>query len=242
MALPKILHDNRLDDGAPAASTTETGYNVANVNDWRPSTWWKPTAVPATITVDCASPKSADYGLIYGEAATYEIRGSTDNFSASDVLLGSKTLTARGYGLILFNSASYRYWRVRQTGTVGAVAIAAIGAALVLPGPLDAGFDPLGSKIYGSYNRSVAGQPLGRTIDFEEWSETIRVPFVTWSWLRTYWEPAWAAHLRGEPFGFAWDTDTYPDDVKLVVVRDGYRAPHQPGQLANLQMDLMGVK
>jgi hypothetical protein len=53
MAKPRLLYDNRLADAAPVASSTAAGdFNVANLADFRPYTWWKPAAMPATVTVD----------------------------------------------------------------------------------------------------------------------------------------------------------------------------------------------
>jgi len=97
-AKPKFLHDNRLDDGTPVASSTAAGnFNVLNLRDWRPFTWWKPTALPATVDEDSGVARAADYALIYGHdlhdaQVAVEIRGSTDNFAASDVLLATSNL------------------------------------------------------------------------------------------------------------------------------------------------------
>lgn len=55
MGLPRIYHDNRLDDGTPAASTTDTGYDVLNLLDWRPFTKWQPTALPSSGDI-CGRP------------------------------------------------------------------------------------------------------------------------------------------------------------------------------------------
>ena len=99
-AKPKFLHDNRLNDGTPVASTTAVGnYNVLNLLDFRPFTWWKPTALPATVTIDSGVPRAADYALIYGHdlhdaQVAVEVRGSTDNFAASDVLLATSNVLA----------------------------------------------------------------------------------------------------------------------------------------------------
>lgn len=242
MSNPKIFYNNVLDGSGLAASTTATGYNVDNLRDWYPFTWWKPTALPATITRDYGGAVSCDYGLVYGEAATYEIRGSTDNFSASDVLCGTITLTATGLGFVSFNSASYRYWRVKQTGSgTPAVAIAAIGAALDMPVPLDVGFDPVGREVNASLNRSIDGHALGRVVESEIWKGKLKFNFVTWSWVRATWLAAWAAHLRDKPFGFAWDPANYPLEVRLLAVDGGFETPHQPGSWSDLQFDVAGV-
>lgn len=148
---PKCLYENRLDDGTPAASTTAAGYSVLNLRDWRAYTWWKPTALPATVTVDCGSAKAADYWAVYGhdlatQGCTIELRGSTDNFSASNVLVDTVTPSTDAAFVRHFASATYRYWRLRITGAASmpSLAIASVGVAMDIPAYLSEGFDPLG--------------------------------------------------------------------------------------------------
>ena len=62
MSRPAILYDNRLADAAPAASDTAAGdFDVANLADWRPFTWWRPATMPATVTVDSGAAAPVDY-------------------------------------------------------------------------------------------------------------------------------------------------------------------------------------
>ena len=242
MAKPKILYDNRL-NGTLVASSTASGYNVAYLRDLKPFTWFKAVSLPATVTRDEGSAKSADYALIYGEAGTYEIRASTDNFSASDVLLGTITLTKTAFGLALFTSVSYRYWRVKQTGagTPPAYSIAMIGVGLEMPRHLTAGFDPVGRMVHSQTNRSEKGHVLGTVTDFEEWSQSLsfRKPLKTW--VDDTFQPAWTAHLRDLPFAFAWDTDDYPDVVYWVKAGDKFSAPHIAGPYcSHLEFEVSG--
>ena len=248
MPNPLIFHDNRLDDATPAASTTAVGYDVLNLRDWRPFTEWQPTALPSTVTVDGGSAKAADYAFIWAhdlgsQGATLEVRGSTDNFSASDVLVATVTPSDDDPFLLDWASVSYRYWRIRITGsTMPSLGIAAIGAALEIPSPLVEGFDPVGRKPKGMFNRSVGGQPLGRTVQYEEWAQSLRFELLTWAWIRSTWEPAWAAHLRGEPFGFAWDSTNYPAELVLATAKAGFASPHKAGSYADLHLDLVGQR
>ena len=248
MAYPKFLYDNRLDDATPAASSTATGdYAVANLRDWRPYTWWKPSAMPATVTVDCGSAKAADYAFIYGhdlstQGATLEVRGSTDNFVASDVLVSSKTPTSDLPFLLTFNSVSYRYWRIKVTGSnAPSLAIAAIGAALASPVYIAPPFDPIGREVQGAANLNENGQPLGAAIDFEKWTQSVTLSNVSWSWVRSTFLPAWKTHFRSTPFGFAWESAGYPDEVLLVTGGAQLQIPHNPGSFCNVQMQLSGV-
>ena len=245
---PKILHDNRLDDATPAASSTAAGdYNVLNLRDFRSYTWWKPSSLPATVTVDCGSAKSVDYWAVYGHdlftgGCTIELRGSTDNFSASDVLVDTLTPANNNPFARLVNSVSYRYWRLRITGTTApALAIAALGQVLDIPAYLASGFDPIGRVIKGQYNRSELGHPLGRTVKFEEWAESLRFELVTWAWVRATWLPAWRLHVGRDPFLFVWDPVSHLDEARLVAVKDQFKTPHRPGGYCDLSFDVAGV-
>lgn len=247
MAKPTIFYDNRLGDAAITASSTAAGYAAANVADWRPYTWWSPASLPATLTVDCGAAADADYALVHGHTlgsngCTLQVRASTDNFAASDVLVDSITPTDDEPFVLLFNSASYRYWRLAiSSGTAPALAIAAIGERLTLPTWLPPPFDPIGRKIDGQTNRNENGQPLGRVIDFEMWRQHIRLQRVSQAWLLDTWLPAWRAHLRSTPFVFAWETDNYPEDLKLVTAAEQFTAPHHAGATADLDIELIGV-
>lgn len=247
MNLPKLLFDNRFNDAAVVASSTAAGnYAAANIADMRSYTWHKPTALPLTYRVDCGAAKAADYSLIYGhdlytQGASVEVRGSADNF-ATTTLLASGTPSSNNPYLLEFASASFRYWEIVITGTtMPSIAIAMIGAALVMPRYLGSGFDPLGRSLVQQSNNNDNGHPLGKIIEFERWQQTVSFGLVSWSWLRTVWQPAWRSKLRGSPFVVAWDSANYPAELQLVTAGDNYQTPHQTGALATLQFDVSGV-
>lgn len=245
-ALPKICYDNRLADATPAASSTAAGYDVLNLRDWRPYTWWKPTALPATVTVDCGSSVAADYFAVYGHdlfsrGNTIEVRKSTDNFAANDVLVATKTPTADTPFMQEFTSTSSRYWRLKiSSGSPPTIAIAAVGAVLTLPRLLSAGFDPIRRQVMGSINRSEDGHPLGRVVHFEAWAQTLQMR-ADWTWLRATWVPAWKAHLRATPWLFVWDITDHPDELYLVQSGEAYDTPHTLGPYADFSLPISGV-
>lgn len=247
MGVPRFYYDNRLNDGTPAASTTASGYDVLNLRDFRTGSFWKPTALPATVTVDCGSALAASSFAVWGhdlftQGATIEVRGSTDNFSSSNVLVSTYTPTSDLPFIRTWASVSYRYWRIRITGsTMPSLAITVIGSPLEMPVYLEDGFDPLTRDPSGVTNRSVSGNPLGRTIEFEEWAQTLEFKLVTWDWLRSTWEDEWDDWIRDNAFIFAWDYDNYPDEIRLAVVRDKFTSPHHPGKYADLMLDVVGI-
>lgn len=248
MGYPRIYYDNRFADGTPVASTTAAGdFDVLNLIDFRSGSFWKPTALPATVTIDCGSAAAASSIVVWGhdlftQGATLEVRGSTDNFVSSNVLVDTYTPTNNKPFVRSWSSVSYRYWRERITGvTMPSIAITCLGVPLTLPVYLDDSFDPLRSNPEGVFNRSVKGHPLGRVTEYEEWSQNLPLKLVTKAWLRATWEPAWDAHLRDNPFVFGWDVDSYPTELRLVTVKDGFSSPHHFGDWADLGCDIVGI-
>lgn len=243
---PFIAFDNRLKDAAPVASTTALGAAI-NLADFRPYTSWKPSALPATVTVDCSSAKSVDYLAVFNHnlfsnGCTIEVRGSTDNFAASDELVHSYAPAADTAFIRNFTSASYRYWRIRITGaTAPTLTICAIGVGLEMPKALPFGFDPLARKMYGQTNISEQGLPMGKAVLFEQWSQTISFRNVWDAWLRATFLPAWKAHLRHNPFIFAWDLTNFPGEIYLVESDGDYKSPTSIALRSNLSLNIKGV-
>jgi hypothetical protein len=116
-----------------------------------------------------------------------------------------------------------------------------MGELLDVPAYLSSGFDPIGRTPKGQTNRSELGHPLGRTVMYEAWEESVTFECLSWSWLRADWLTAWRDHLRDEPFLWLWDPTGHPAEVYLVAVKDGFKSPHQTGSYTSLSMTLYGV-
>lgn len=246
--LPLVLYDNRFADAAPVASSTAAGdYAAANVADWRPYTWWMPSVIPASIDVDCGSPRAADYFAMYGHnlgtvLAGVEVSCSDDAFISDIRVVLNFSVTDDRPIIRTFATQTARYWRFWYTGAApAAIAILAVGTRLTLPRRLRAGFDPTGRTPQGKFNRSIKGQPLGSVIDFEEWSELLRLRSVTWDWVRDSWQPAWVAHLKSKPWLFAWDPTDHASELYLVDSSRGYKTPISTGTFADLEVQISGV-
>jgi hypothetical protein len=245
---PLALYESRLRDAVPVASSTAAGFDVLNLRDLRDFTWWKPNALPATVTVDCGSAKSADYLSIYGhelgsKGCTVEVRKSTDNFVANDVLVDTHAPTDDKPILRLFTSTSSRYWRIRiLNGTAPAIAIALLGLRLEFPVlGLQQGFDPLGNAIKSQTNRSIAGHALGKVLNYREWKAQLTFELVSWTWVRDTWKVAAEVWLDSEPWLFAWNPDSYPKETYHVVTDDKWDTPHRSGSFCALQVPVTGL-
>lgn len=121
--LVKLFYTNLIDaSGVVITETSEVSTlpssNVAH--EFKERIWRTGTSVAAEyVTFDLGSATAATSAIILNHTLTaadtlIQVRGSTDNFAASNVLVASFTWSS-GTMLITFNSASYRYWRIAFT-------------------------------------------------------------------------------------------------------------------------------
>jgi hypothetical protein len=145
--------------------------------------------------------------------------------------------------LFQFPSLLARYWRIEIENSVTPpfIAIAAIGSKIEFPFPPDDGFDPIARQVIGQSNRAEMGSPLGTVINFEEWRQTLNFTNIGKSFMRNTFVPAWKSALRAQPFGFAWDTDTYPGELILVQSSGSFSDPHHWGDQTDLSFEIFGV-
>lgn len=110
---------------ASSAVSTLPASNLANAA--RTKVWRTGTSVAAEyVTFDLGSAQACTAAIILAHTllagdSLIQVRGSTDNFSASNVLVATFTW-ASGPMLIAFGSASYRYWRIAFTKASAGVA------------------------------------------------------------------------------------------------------------------------
>lgn len=249
MSFPKFLYESRFKDATPTASSTAAGFDVLNLLDFLPYTEWQPGAMPGWVRVDCGVSKAADYAVVWrhnlgSQGATFNVRRSPLGTWAGgdDVLVAGITPDDDKPFLLEFASVSSQHWGIEVTGpSAPSLGIVAIGEALVMPQNLEAGFDPVGRKIMGTLNRTVNGNPRGREVKYELWSQTLDFTAIDRAWLRDNWKPAWEAHLRANPFVFSWDPAGHADELHLVSVKEGYEGPHRGGTRADLRVELEGL-
>ena len=231
MQTPIILYDNILSQGYTLTATdTEEGYDVLNLIDLRPYTFWKAASHGTKyITVDCGAAKSADCLAIIGHnlytaGATVSIESSPDN-SSWTVRLADFTPTSDKAVLKTFTSASDQYWRIKiVTAAVAAyMAIAVLGQKLQFPYPPDTPYIPYSEVPVADVERSKNGHILGVSTYLPALKMRVQFSNITRTWFDTYFLPFWQNHGRlYKPFFFAWDLDTYENDVFLVSIDDEY--------------------
>lgn len=246
VGFPIALFDNRLNDGVPVASSSAAGFSPLNLRDMRPYTFWKPAAMPATITVDCGTAKTIDSVAIFAHdmsasATVVDVLSSTDNFATSTNEAFVSPTTTAPVLLTFAPTAARRYWRLSFAGAAPTIGLVLLGNRLTFPRRLVQGFDPIGRESVGDTNVSEKGHPLGRDVQFEAWKASLDFRRIDGAWLRSTFLPAWQAYLRGKPWIFSWDPDDHPGESRLVMSGESFKAMSMEGTSTGLSFDVSGV-
>jgi len=253
--LPQILYDNRLEDGTPTATQTDSGYDALNLKDWRTYTYWQGTGTsPYYLTVDCGNAKTADTLAIlshnlYTIGATIYLECSSDNFSGdiTEALAGFAPATDK---IIYknFTSQSKRYWRLKITftGTKSPrIGILCFGDRITFPYSPEVPFDPTPETVQAESNVSQAGNLLGAVVDYLEVNPKPQWKDLDPSWINTYFNPFWYDHAYLlTPFFWAWEPGDHVTEVFLVSVKPGFNLgrPYESGTRQHVSLDLVGIR
>jgi hypothetical protein len=125
----RLYYPNLIDAYSAITGTSQasTDLGYVNVATEHPSKIWRTGTSTATesVTIDLGSAQAATAAIIYAHTltagdSTIQLRGSTDNFAASNVLVGTFTWVS-GPIVVTFGSASFRYWRVIFTKSAAGV-------------------------------------------------------------------------------------------------------------------------
>lgn len=122
----RIYYPNLIDAYSEITGTSRASIDLSyeNVAQEHPSKVWRTGATLADeyVTIDLGSAQAATAAIIFAHdiesadasAGAIELRKSTDNFAANDVLVGAFTFSTAAM-VLTFSSASSRYWRVKFT-------------------------------------------------------------------------------------------------------------------------------
>lgn len=119
----RFFYTNLIDATGVVISSTSatTNYPASNVaQEFKTKVWRTGTSTAAeSITFDLGAAASVTSVILFAHSllntdSSIQLRGSTDNFAASDVLVQALTWSSAAINAV-FSSASYRYWRVKFT-------------------------------------------------------------------------------------------------------------------------------
>lgn len=220
-------HDDRARIGyrsvLPAATLSGTagqpGYPLSAITN--PATYerYRPTALPASIQVDCGAAMAVDYiGIaahtLGSSGCTVVLESSTNQSTWTNRLTISPGSDETIMGF--FGQVSERYWRIRITGpVVPLVGVVYLGAALTMQRELYGGHTPLVLARMTAVrpNLSETGQWLGASQTRAGFGTSFAWRHLTAAWYRAEFDPFVATNPRVRPFFIAWRPHSFPSEV-----------------------------
>lgn len=249
---PVILTNNILFDSAVLVtpSTVAGSFTAAAVIDWRPYTRFKATAEPATLTFDLGTSKLADTVALAGhdfgiQGTTWELRRSTDNFAASDVLVVTASPSDNKIQYKEYSSVSSRYWRIKMlsSSSLPFLGVVYIGERFAFTRFMSSPFAPNPNQMIKTVARSQRGHVIGSSVKYVR--ERIRLTFKTYPYpdFVTFKSTIWDPGIRKDPFILVWDPGDHPDDGTLVEMGDGFNLdPVITAATVRLSLSMMGTR
>lgn len=223
---PLLLYNNKLITATLTGSATESGYDVQNVIDFRPYSFWKAGSAGSNFVrgywavAQSVSNVSVVGHNFFSVGATIYIEYSSNGSSWS----AAASLTPASDDAILLNFASQtaNYWRIRIENTLGQpyIGVLIFGVAIEFEWPPDAPFVPFTKISKAEVSESETGNFLGASVKFTQYELNHIFSNFTAAWYDTYFEPFMTNH--GElykPFVYAWDLTTKPKEVFFVTLK-----------------------
>lgn len=146
-SLPTVLFDNLFLDGTLSASTEAVGYPKESAVSENTNKSWKPTALPANLSVDLGSATAVDSFAVVAHSCgtqgnTVALQSSIDNatWTTRCTVVPTDNTTILG----MFTSTSARYWRILiSNGSVPNIGVAMIGQRFNFPAGVKAPYTPV---------------------------------------------------------------------------------------------------
>lgn len=250
--LPIILYRNLFSQGVPTASGTDAAaaFDILNVNDLRPYTYWQADAYGTLFLYPNISAKADAFGIVghnLGTAgALISVEYSdTGAWAGEEVEQLAPFVPADDLTILKTFPLADGYWRLKivTAAVVPFCGVVMIGEALEMPTPPDTPYIPFTEDTKASALDSKTGQLLGVDVRYfpikirPRWSKLLR------SFAFDEYQDFWNDHARWrKPFLYGWDLDTFPEHAFFVRHKGKHGVPLTVLSLADkISLDLIGV-
>ena len=243
----RIGHKTYTRTGNASASSEQVDFPADAPLNELTYEFWRPTALPATWTLDAGSSVAGNFIGIAAHTLgtsgnTVTIQGSNDNTTYTNI--DSYSATDNSPIMFLFADVSYRYWRLTiSDGAIPSIGVVFVGTVLEMLRPCYGGLTPISLSRDSVIrpNRSEGGQWLGRSVIRSGSSMRVGYANLDNSWVRTTFKE-FIEDAVIYPFFFAWRPDNYPEDVGYVWVADDIK-PSNMGRNSLMQVgfDMTGL-
>ncbi len=245
-----IGYTNLVKTGTVTVTSEATGYEKANAQSYKTSTWWQASAAGTVYYyVDMGSAVSVDSWGVAGHDLGDNSGTIKPQYSATGAWAGEEldldtvqTPSATVFRKVASQSARYYRFEIVSTGSASFIGNLFLGVALALPKGMPAGFAPANlnrdRKIYN--NMSEGGNYLGRVLIKKGAKVTINQKNITRSWI----DSSWASlinHIELYPFYFAWDTTNHPSDMAYCMVNKVTHPSYQDNTYLSFSLDCVAI-
>jgi hypothetical protein len=229
------------------ASSESSGFPASALSNPLTYDQWRPSSVPASVSVDNGSTVDVDYiGIaahnLSSVGAVIDVEYSTDGVSW--ILLQELSPGDNGPIMLLFETITARYFRFTvEASDVFYIGAVYIGQALVMQRSIYGGHAPitLSRSTEFSPNRSEGGQWLGRSIVRKGTETSYDWSNLTALWYRQHFDP-FVKLARTRPFFIAWYPSKFPQEVGFVWVNSDIK-PQNMGvrDFMSVSMNVVGL-
>jgi len=243
LRVPRFGFDNLITDlsGTLTADSEADGYNVENLQDWKPYTFWKPAATgDHNAKIVFSTPRPVNYFCLYAQdlwkhGGTIALESSDDGGSTWVSRTGTITPVDSKPLYISFPQFIAAQWRVRVVSTpASAIGVVSFGVDMQLQYGAWKGFSPpiFNRNTVVTNQTSETAQPLARSINQAGNKLVLPLDFHTELWVRQNWIP-FMKHAELKNWFFQWNPLDYPFDVAFC------RTDKRPGAPAFSVFDMM---
>lgn len=230
LSYPRILYDDIWSAGTITASSEGSNTEATNVADGMTWDFWRPTSLPATISIQTVSGVEVDYALIAAhDLGTNEVsikvqyfNGSTWADLTAEYLPGDDKVFA-----FLFDQVTASQFRLSLNGDnspeqLPSIGVVMMGKALAMQRGIPLNHIPvsMAGKTTIKPQISEGGRLLGRSIRREGVKTKIEFQYLTADWVRVNFLP-FIEHARTRPFGWIWSPSDFSADVGLLWTPSG---------------------
>jgi hypothetical protein len=220
--LPTILWDNLLLNKTLTASTEAVDYPKENIRTENTNKSWRPTALPATLSVDLTASTAVDSFAIVGhncgtKGNTILLQSSPDNsvWTTRATVVPTDDTTILG----LFTSFSARYWRISISGgTVPTIAVWMLSQRFNMPAGVKPPYTPLwlAQDFDLLTGMTMGGQFLGNRVLRKGGRTAISLVALDTNFVETSLVLFRQHYNSGKAFVFASSPSTFTKDVGYV--------------------------
>ena len=237
---------NKLTAMNVVGSSSQPGHVAVNVSDQGTALSWKPSVMPATLTVDLGAAQEVDaVGVaahtLATSAATMFIEHSGDG--STWTAAGSVLPASNDELFILFSPVTARYWRARFTGGIPSVGVLFLGKRFVFPHAPTIDYRPLNhARTYEKFfNDSLGGNFINNRVRSVGADTEVDMGFVFRNFADTALPAFSVPYNKGMCFFYASCPDKYPLDVGYCRAggqNDTVQVDYIDGEYANLSFTL----